>query len=173
MKKILALVLTLVMILTAVSAMAGDSKKTQDMTYGTINTGNAAVPVGVAKVTPTKALQEIMDQVKAAGGRKGLPADVDAKIPAERTNINEMGTFALTGDVDKVSEAELIFTFATKYPEGEEVTVLIIVDMGDKGVEWLELTGKANSNGDVVVKLTSDQLAKISNNPFLVLPVSK
>ena len=65
MKKILALVLTVVMIMTVVSAMAAGSKKTQDMTYGVIHTGNTApVPVGLSKVTPTNALKEIMDKIR-------------------------------------------------------------------------------------------------------------
>ena len=75
--------------------------------------------------------------------------------------------------MDKASEVELVFTFATPYAEGEEVTVLIIVDLGANGVEWLTLSGVGDKDGNVVVKLTADQLAKISNNPFLVLPVSK
>jgi len=52
--------------------------------------------------------------------------------------------------------------------------VLIGISAPDaEEVEWLVLEGKANDQNEVVVPVTREQLNKISNNPFVVIPVSK
>ena len=173
MKKILALVLAALMVMTAVSAFAAGSKENKNINYGT--TDDEEVTLG--SVTATAKLQEIIDAVTAAAkdgdALKGLPEDVAAKIPAEMKTINEMTCWQLSGDPTKLSELELVFKFETPYEEGEEVTLLIGISPADADVEWLVLTGKGNADGDVVVKVTSAELNKIANNPFIVIPVSK
>ena len=44
--------------------------------------------------------------------------------------------------------------------------------MGQYFHEWLVKEGKGNADGDVEVEVTKAELAKISDNPFVVIPVS-
>ena len=205
MKKIFALVLALVMVLTAVSALAAGSKTQSDVSNATVtpvtetkttettttteatktntNTGSVETAkteaeIRIEEVTPDEKLQAVIDAVTAAqkdgDALKGLPEAVVATIPAERNTINEMKCYKLVGDVSGLAGLEMKFKFDTPYDEGEEVTLLIGISAPDaEEVEWLTLEGKANANKEVVVTVTKEQLAKISNNPFIVIPVSK
>ena len=117
-----------------------------------------------------------MDKVTAAGADGAVAAlaeEAPGLIPEGFNKISEMSCWKLDGDTSNLQELELIFKFATPYEAGSEVTLLVGVSPADDVVEWIKLDGKANADGDVVVKLTSAQLAKISNNPFLVIPVTK
>lgn len=174
MKKILALVLALVMVLAACTALADGSKRNNDIAAGDTDEET----VSMTAIAPTEKLQEIMDGIKAANDEqgdpiKGLPEDAAAQIPEGFTAINDMGCWQLEGDVTGLSELELIFKFETPYPEGDEVALLIGIAPADGDVEWIEKTGVANADGAVVVKVTAAELAKISNNPFLAIPLSK
>ena len=174
MKKIIALVLVVLMALSAVSALAegmpGPSK-----TAPFINRGEAE-ELELVKVDPDEKLSAIIEAVKAAGADgavAALPTDASSLIPEGFVTINEMDCYQLVGDVENAKDQELIFKFATPYPEGEEVILLIGISPADADVEWLALDGKANADGAVVVKVTKEQLTKIANNPFVVIPVSK
>ena len=176
MKKTLALVLALVMVLFAVSAMAANSKNNNNMNYG--STSEEENNVGLEKIAPTEDLQKIIDDVTAAGkdggdATTGLPGGAVELVPEDKKTINEMDTDHLTGDPSGLEELELIFTFATPYAEGEEVTVLLGINPAAETVEWLALDGVGNADGAVVVKVTKAELTKISNNPFIVIPLSK
>ena len=169
MKKILALVLALVMVLTAVSAMAAGSKGQSDISTVTAE-------VEVSKISPDAKLQAVIDAVTAAqkdgDALKGLPGDVTAKIPAERKTINEMSCWQITGDVSTLSKLELKFKFDTPFTGIKQVTLLIGISAPNaEEVEWLVLVGDVNDNNEVVVTVTAAELAKISNNPFIVIPV--
>ena len=177
MKKILALILAVMMILTAASALAENSKGNKDITGG--DTGDEEIKL--VKIDPTDKLAKLIEKIKGAykdegDALKGLPAELLALIPAEHKTINELTCWKLEGDVSAVKgELELIFKFESPYEEGEEVTILIGIDYADADaeVEWIVKTGVANKDGDVVVKVTAAELAKISNNPFIAIPVSK
>lgn len=178
MKKTLALVLALVMVLFAVSAMAGNSKNNNNMNYGSTSEEEGDNAVGLEKTTPTEDLQKIIDDVTEAGkdggdATTGLPEEGVKLVPEDKKTINEMDCYHLTGDPSGLDELELIFTFATPFAEGEEVPVLFVISPAEGPVEWLRLTGVGNADGAVVVKVTKAELAKISNNPFLVMPLSK
>ena len=184
MKKILALVLALTMILTAVSAFAADSPENPGKKGGGTTGGGGStaydttveeeVTMGkVADNDATKAIKQLFVDGNAAGDPLSkLPDDVKGKIPEGFKTVNEMVTYQLSGDVSKVNSLTLTFTFETKYADGEEVTVLIGI-AGAKETEWIVKTGKGNKDGDVVVTVTKAELDKISSNPFVVIPVSK
>lgn len=186
MKKILALVLALTMILTAVSAFAAGSPspvnpggKGGGTTGGGGYTGydtTAEEEVTMGKVADndaTKAIKQLFVDGNAAGDPLSkLPDDVKGKIAEGFKTVNEMVTYQLSGDVSKVNSLTLTFTFETKYADGEEVTVLIGI-AGAKETEWIVKTGKGDKDGNVVVSVTKAELDKISSNPFVVIPVSK
>ena len=181
MKKIIALVLALMMVLCAVSALAADSKSNNNIGNGTVVTGNEKTEeeVKIVKVGDTAATKAIKDAVTAAfqGGNvlDAFPDAVKAQLPEDAATVNEMDTYQLDGDVSGMNSLTLVFKFETPYPEGEEVTVLLIIPAAEEGgeAEWITLKGKANADGDVVVTVDAATLAKVQNNPFVVIPVSK
>ena len=78
------------------------------------------------------------------------------------------------GGIDGVTEdVKLVFKFATPYPEGETVILAIGIVPPEGEAEWLVKEGIANADGDVEVTVTKEELQKISDNPFVVIPVSK
>ena len=174
MTKTMAMVMTLTMVLTAATALAKGSKGNDD-----INTGDTDLnEIDLIHIGPTEKLQEIMDKITEANQNegdplKGLPGEVVGLIPGGFGTINDMSCWQLVGDVTGTSELLLIFKFETPYEEGEEVTVLIGIAPADGEVEWIVKTGTGDADGNVVVKVTAEELAKISNNTFIEIPVSK
>ncbi len=173
MKKALALVLAVMMILGCACALAENSKGNQDINQGTTDKAD----IGMEKITPEGKLAEAIDKIteaqKAGDALNGLPEDVKGKIPEENKTINEMVCYKLTGDVSGEKEFTLIFKFETPYEKGQKVTLLLGIAPADADVEWLVLEGEGNADGDVEAKVTEAELTKISNNPFVVIPVSK
>lgn len=177
MKKIFALVLAMVMVLTAVSALAAGSKDGGNIAGGTVGGGDGETTLSLTKVSPTDKLQAIIDAIKEAGADGAsatLATLAGSAIPEGFTKISEaQDCYQLSGDTANAKEQEFIFKFATPFADGEEVLLLIGISPADGDVEWLQLTGKGNADGDVVVKVTAEQIKKISNNPFIVIPVTK
>ena len=178
MKKIIALMLAAVLALVCVSALAGNSKNNNNMNYGSTSEEEGDNAVALEKTEPTDDLQKIIDDVTEAGkdggdATKGLPEEGVKLVPEDKKTINEMDCYHLTGDPSGLDELELTFTFATPFADGEEVPVLFVISPAEGPVEWLRLTGVGNADGAVVVKVTKAELAKISTNPFLVMPLSK
>ena len=173
MKKILALVLAMLMVMTAVSALADGSKGGGDISYG----DTTDTELTLVKVSPTDKLQAIIDAIKEAGlegASDALATLVGSELPEGFTKISEaQDCYQIVGDTTSAKEQEFIFKFATPFKEGEEVVLLVGISPAEGDVEWLKLNGKANADGDVVVKVTAEQIKKISNNPFIVIPVTK
>ena len=171
MKKVLALVLAVMMILGCTYALAENSKGNQDINQGKTNKEN----LNLEEITADGKLAEIIEKIteaqKAGNALDGLPDDVKGQIPEENKTINEMDCYRLVGDTAGVKEFIMIFKFETPYEKGEKVTLLIGIAPADADVEWLVLDGVGNAEGEVEVKVTETELAKISNNPFVVIPV--
>lgn len=183
MKKTLALVLALVMVLCAVSAMAEGSKTVEDTQKTTVNNGGYYAPAAPAELpsleivsTPSAAIQAIIDQFKAAhdaGDDLGaLPDDVKGQIGSELTKVNEMIAVKFSGDTNVANAVEVILSFMTKYTPGDEVAVLI-GEMDGENVKWTVLKGKVNDDGDVVVMVPAAMVKGLENNEFLIAVVSK
>ena len=176
MKKILALVLVLMMVLCSVSALAGGSKKTSDMNNATTGQTGANAPklTKIGDTPATTAIKQAVKDAQAAGDvTKAFPADIAATIPEDQRTVNEMDTYKLDGDVTGLQTLTLIFKFATPYAEGQKVTVMFAIAKSDTETEWLKKEGTGNKDGTVSVVVTAADLAKISNYPFVVIPVSK
>lgn len=173
MKKILALVLALVMVLAATAALAAGSPDSGKWSGAT----TPVEEVKAVKISATEALQAIIDGVteaaQAGDAVSGLPEGGKALVPAELKTINEMDCYQLSGDPSKLDELKLVFYFTTDYSGAEAVTLLIGISPADAEVEWLALEGKPLADGGIEVTVTAEELKKISNNPFIVIPVSK
>ena len=185
MKKTLALVLALVMVLCAVSAMAEGSKTVDDTQKTTVTNGynnapaEAELPTLEFVSTPSAAIQAIIDQFKAAhdtGDDLGaLPEDVKtqvAQVGEGLTHINEMTGAKFTGNTNIKNEVEVILSFMTKYTPGDDVAVLFGVIEGEN-VKWTVLKGKVNDDGDVVVMVPAAMVKGIENDEFIIAVVSK
>ena len=165
MKKLIALVLVAMLALFAVGALAENSKGNSDIA-GATTTGEGYT---LTKITPEGKLAEIITAMEDAG-KAGKAID---GLPEGLATINDYGCYKLEGDGKGVKEFEMIFKFETPFGKDEKVTLLIGIAPADADVEWLKLDGIGNADGDVVVKVTEAELTKISNNPFVVIPVSK
>ncbi len=188
MKKTLALVLALVMVLCAVSAMAEGSKTVDDTQSTTVtdttvtNRGGYYAPAAPALptlgiVTPSAAAQAIIDQFKAAhdaGDDLGaLPDDVKSQIGEGLVNINEMIAVKFSGDTNVANEVEITLSFMTKYTNvGDDVAVLV-GELDGENVKWTVLKGKVNGDGDIVVMVPAALVKGLENNEFLIAVVSK
>ena len=187
MKKILALVLALVLVVCATAALASSPSaeevkpsadtKTDSGTQTNSSTNSGSTYVSVRKKSievvlskDNDATAELIKQLTEAGKDKVLsviPEEIN--LPEDYTAVNEISTWKIEGDIEDVNSAEVTFDFPTPYPVGDTVYLLIYTSDG----EWLSLQGKADKEGKVVVAFSKETLTKLGNNPFVVVAVSK
>jgi len=121
MKKILALVLALVMVMTAAFALAEGSKTQGDISNGTVTGGGGGQAATEEETTETELplekvedekLQAIIDAVTAAAkdgdALKGLPEAVAGQIPEGFKTINEMSCWKISGDIESLAGDDLV-----------------------------------------------------------------
>jgi len=179
MKKFLALVTLVCMVLTATAAFAFPSKSAQDMTTvvtGTPTNGVVADPGFAIFVTdPTVEIEEEVmaiykfvandvianyfdeeTQTKLAE----VAADPAALIGYEAVPVACCNYKAEYGDVDAD------FTFATVFPEGTELVVMIKTDVWSVQKAVVE-------NGIVKILFTGEELTVMENSPKLMLVLSE
>ena len=179
MKKLFSLVLTLALLLTAVSAFAAGSKETP---------GGGGTVVPVTEETPEIGISFIDDTdasaaaIKAFGEAKDagdvlapLPEDVSALVPEGFGTVSELLTAQFDGEVDKVTDDMLInVMFETPYAEGQKVIVLIgILPEAEGEIEWKVFEGVGKADGSVDVTVTKDVFEKVKTNPFLIGVISE
>ena len=170
MKKLFSLVLTLALLLTAVSAFAGGSKETP---------GGGGTVVPVTEETPEIGISFIDDTdasaaaIKAFGEAKDagdvlapLPEDVSALIPEGFGTINELKTAQFDGEVDKVTEDMLINVMFI-------VLIGILPEEAEGEIEWKVFEGVGKADGSVDVTVTKDVFEKVKTNPFLIGVISE
>ena len=173
MKKILALVLAAILALVAVSALAEESKVNEDISDASTNL--EGVTMEKAEDTDeTTAIKEALKEAQKNGDvLAGLPEEIRNQIPEGRAVINEMDTYQLEGYTGQTADKIILtFKFETPYEEGEDVTVLFAITAAEKETEWLVRDGKGNAEGAVEVEVTEEQFVKLTENPFVVIPVS-
>ena len=179
MKKLFSLVLTLALLLTAVSAFAAGSKE-EPSGGGTVVPVTEETPeIGISFIDDTDASAAA---IKAFGEAKDagdvlapLPEDVSALVPEGFGTINDLKTAQFDGEVDKVTEDMLInVMFETPYAEGQKVIVLIgILPEAEGEIEWKVFEGVGKADGSVDVTVTKDVFEKVKTNPFLIGVISE
>ena len=180
MKKVLALILALAMILAAASAFATDSKTGNDITKATVTAVTTADGTKKTEETglyieilpddeSTTALKEVFAGALAEGNvLKGFPEDVQEKLDSELTTINEIVKAALRGNAEGLTSATVNFVFATAYPKDEKVQLAIAL-----AEDWTVLDGIGQEDGSVNAVLDAEQIAKFLDKEFNVVVVSK
>ena len=174
MKKLFSLVLTLALLLTAVSAFAEGSK--EEPTVGGTVVDKPEIGISFIDDTDASAAAiKAFGDAKDAGEALPLPEDVLALIPEGFGTVNEMVTAQFGDGVDQLTEDALInFVFDTAYAEGQKVIVLIgILPEAEGDIEWKVFEGTGKADGSVDVTVTKDVFEKVKTNPFLVGVISE
>lgn len=177
MKKFLALLLAMMMVLAAVSVLAeeaADSKENEDIAGVTLESGDVTVEKG----EDTEAGKSLKEQVAAAQQEgdptTALPEEVRAKLPEGFTVISEMDTYRLEGDPSELEDpVKMTFRFETPYGDGEKVMLIVAIQLPDNELDWLVWEGTGNADGDVESMVPRADLIQIGENPFVVIPVSQ
>ena len=178
MKKILSLVVALVLVMAAVSALAEGSKTGADIPVATVanNNADAAEAVSLVIVDDTEesaALIKVFQDAFAAGDvLSPLPEDVRAQIPEEQKNINEMVTAQFVGDVDKLEGTlKVNLKLDTPYEKDQKVTVLF-GKLGDP-VAWKVFEAAGMEDGSIEFILPAGDVMEMGNDPFVLAVVSE
>lgn len=175
MKKFLALVTLVCMVLTATVAFAFPSKTATDLTTvttGVASTGVALDPAFSIFVTePTEAITEEVEAIykhveenpiatyfteETQAKLAEVSADPAALLGYEAVAVACSEYKAEYGDVDAS------FTFATVFPEGSEVIVMVKTD------DW-SVQKAVVENGQVKVLFTGAELTAMDETPSLML----
>ena len=176
MKKILSLVVALVLVLAAVSALAEGSKTGADIPVATVVNNQAKEEVKLVIVDDTEAsaaLIKVFQDAFAAGDvLSPLPEDVRAQIPEEQKNINEMVTAQFVGDVDKLEGTlKVNLKLDTPYEKDQKVSVLF-GKLGDP-VAWKVYEAAGMEDGSIEFILPAGDVMEMGNDPFVLAVVSE
>lgn len=175
MKKFLALMTLVCMVLTATVAFAFPSKTAQDLT--TVVPGAASTGVALADgfcifvTEPTEAITEevlaIYEFVAEAPIANYFDEETQTKLaevcadPAALLGYEAVAV-ACDNYVAEYGDVDADFTFATVFPEGTEVYVLV------KTAEW-SVQKAVVENGIVKVLFTGAELTAMDETPSLML----
>ena len=162
MKKFALMLASVLLVLSAASAMAAvPSKTTTDVTYvksvETVKEDGTTAAIGWdIDVTEDEApvveeIAKIYDwiAVKGKSAVSYFPEEIQQAIAAllpenfkiENLQMNEFVTLTLTGNVDTLNDAKVTFTFTTKYTPDQKVVVVVGI-----------YDGTRDANGQYIVK---------------------
>lgn len=169
MKKILALVLSLMMILTVASAFAANGSPEQPSTKIVTDDPNASAKF----IDDTEASKKIIEEFKAAQANSELPAAIKDKVPEGFKNVTEMVTAQFDGDVAGISKDVILnVMFETQYAKDQKVVVLIGVLSKDP-VEWQACDGIVKEDGSIDVTLPASLLGTLKTDPFMICVITE
>jgi len=171
MKKILALVLALMMALTAFAAIAEDvASPVEESLVGTDNEA-----VAVTEEVPAFAEAVVAEMAAAVANGESelsvLDEDTQAAVAAivgEDAEVSEIVTMTVTGEA---ADQEVTFSFATAYEAGAKVALLVGVPAGEE-IEWTAVEGVANEDGTVTATLPAALVAKLADTEAVVMVVN-
>ena len=175
-KKLVVIMLILFTILaSAVSFAAQGSKENQNISGGTVEEESIEI-IKTTDTESTKSIKDLLIKAQKAGNvLDAFPQEIKDLIPEENTEVNEMETVRLVGDLTGLKELTLTYKFETPYKLNEKVTVVLGIpsDTEESGIEWTVLEGVGDKDGNVVFTIDKETLEKVQNNPFVIIPVSK
>ncbi len=199
MKKIIALVLALVMVLCAVSALAESSKKsgdtdnkqqtevtpadtadsgTQKNAGGNYYPADDGLKLEILTLNPEN-IQKILDKFKeafeAGDVLAAFPEEVRALIPEDLKTINEMVGARFVGNTDKVTtDMRVNIKFLTLYDKEKDPEVAVFFGkLNGEDVVWTKYDGTVKDDGSVDVIVTKDMIQSLKNEAFVIVVVSK
>ena len=175
MKKFLALVTLVCMVLTATAAFAFPSKTAEDLytvTPGSTSTG-VALEHGFAifLTDPTKAIEEEVVAIYKHVAEAPIATYFDEETQAKLAEVAVdpavlLGYEAVAVACDnykaEYGDVDADFTFATVFPEGSEVVVML------KTEEW-SVQKAVVENGLIKILFTGEELTIMDETPCLML----
>ena len=183
MKKIVALVLALVLTLTAVAALAASSPEDpSSKTGGT--TGKPTYNYNVVVVEEKETLLipiddtsdsvtgKIKSSVKTANDNNKLVETLSENVTLwkDYTQVNEMVTTRFPeGSIYKIFKIKV----QAPYTKNTKVQVLIAIPQDDGTTVWLSVTGTVNANNEIVFKLSNADYKKVAGKEVVIIPVNK
>lgn len=178
-KKTLAVILSLMLLMSVASALAADSKTNTDISQATVETDGPLVYL--KKTADTDFTKKLKEAVAAAQNKGNLlevfAGDVAKLIPEDHTEANEMETVYFDGELDKVtSKVKVTYKFQTPYGKDQKVTVMLgFPDKEDPNSvpSWEAIPGVGTETGEVEFYVTREILKKIETEPFVIIPLSK
>ena len=178
-KKTLAVILSLMLLMSLTSALAASSKTNTDISHGTVEV--PGVLIQIVKVPDTDFTKKLKLEVAAAQEKgnilEAFAGDVKNLIPEEHTEANEMETVQFDGELGKVTDkVKVTYKFATPYGKDQKVTVMIGFpekDNPDYVPCWEAIPGVGTESGEVEFYVTRELLDKIETEPFVIIPLSK
>ena len=199
MKKIIALVLALVMVLCTVSVLAeaknsGDTDNKQqtkvtpaDTTDGSgaqKNNGGAYYPAAeelkleILAQNPDnikKILEKFKEAFEAGNVLAAFPEEIRALIPEDLKTVNEMVGARFVGDTDKVkTDMRVNIKFLTLYDKEKDPEVAVFFGkLNGEDVAWTKYDGTVKDDGSVDVIVTKDMIQSLKNEAFVIVVVSK
>ena len=164
MKKTLGLVMALVMILTAVSALADfPSKTTADLVKVATTSKNVTV------IATENESEPVVELLKTLIKDNSIPAEAKKALPegSKYTKVLEAATIKIVGGT---AEEDLVvnLAFQTNF-KGKEIAILLGAIENNKIVEWksVELVGK--DDGTIDLTLDGDIQDWLNGREFIAL----
>ena len=176
MKKILALILALALVVLTGAAIAENpSKGGGDYNDGTTDDQTGFVFAfsdkeeliawandEVAKLAEAESVQAYFGQADAIAAILGDPEyTVNELLPVYAANYEE-----------SMGEQEIRLTFATPYEKGTDVAVMLGFK-ADEAVEWTAVAGKVLDDSAVLFKLDPATILRVQENSALLAVVNK
>lgn len=178
MKKIIALLLALTMLLSVSAVFAEGAPSAEDLNYLTV-IGEGAIEIvwtdddGIGDDGEGLAGQAVQSQ-KAGSALDILPQEIRDLLPEGYTVVNEIRSMKFQGDMDKLAkldELKVVIKFDTPYAKDE--VVYLAVGIPAEETEWVLLTALGNDDQNLEVTFDRETLAKIGEKSFAVLAISK
>ncbi len=164
MKKVLGLVMALVMILTAVSALAATpSKSTKNLT-------NVTTEEETVKVTVTKSNNPaVLELIEALTKNNAIPADAKKVLPegSTATKVEELITLIIEGGTAE-KDLTVNLVFPTSYT-GKTVDVLLGILDGEKIVAWRYVKGIGKTDGSIDIVLSGALQDELNGHEFIAM----
>ena len=174
MKKILLTALALLLIICAAVSLA---EGTPSIVLEEVEQAITDVPgITVVKTDATEETAAIMESLFALGAENvlsAIPEEIAAAIPEGFTEVNEITTQKIVGDISELTQLSVTYTFTAPYKVGEKVYLVICIPGENGEAEWITVEGEADADGNVVATYDKDTLAKLANNEFIVMVVNK
>ncbi len=178
MKKIVSVFLALVLVLSAVSALAGKSPNTNDVYQKT------TAEEGKFTVDPdSKKAAELLDMLKESDSvdeffgdvitADGSTATLSELLGSDDLVVNEFVGVSYEGPTDKLIKAAI--TVPSVYDKGEKVIVVIGIIDGEE-VTWYAFEGKVESvdsnSSTIIVELTPELFKAMQDKECVIAIVS-
>ena len=190
MKKLIAILLTMVMTLSLATAFATDSKTSDDVA-AVVDIAPAAektassAPAAVSNLVITIIendqqafeLEKIAEFVKTAPVVEYFPAEAQEKIENKDSELTELTGLLVSGYTSAMGDVEVIFRFDTAFDPEQKVVALVglydstVIDENTTA-DWEVVSNvEVLDNGDVKILFPADLLAKLNVAPAAVIAI--